>query len=305
MILLRSHHGCSQPRAGFLARAGGADGSCCGHRSVQTALAGEASFSSSSSCYSSAGERWRCLKGGKTKDTASLGGSLQNTMPPAPHIGEENSAAKPISALQSTACSPICAAPASPNPIHPTPAPSRWKEAGGSSPRAPQRGQPRATRSPRCDRSRSLPARSDSSFHGTAWLHNCLLKRKPDTKQKAVFWGANQCVLIPACASLTAPFSTPLSVLFLFSSPGSPGICGVIAGIQPELWGHGALWGCSTGSGTRTLLLVLFQVSSHRSTKHNLLWRGLRSLDKSSLITEGNNPLRKTWRKTFSHAGEK
>lgn len=68
---------------------------------------------------------------------------------------------------------------------------------------------------------------------------------------------------------------------------------------------HGAPWGCSTGSGTRTLLQVLFQVSSHRSTKHNLLWRGLRSLDKSSLITEGNNPLRKTWRKTFSHAGEK
>lgn len=216
-----------------------------------------------------------------------------------------NSTSTPSSALQGAACSPICAAPASPNPIHPTPAPSRWKEAGGSSPRAPRRGQPRAARSPRCDRSRSLPARSDSSFRGTAWLHNCLLKRKPDTKQKAVFWGANQCVLIPACASLTAPFSTPLSVLFLFSSPGSPGICGVIAGIQPELWGHGALWGCSTGSGTRTLLQVLFQVSSHRSTKHNLLWRGLRSLDKSSLITEGNNPLHKTWRKTFSHAGEK
>lgn len=89
VILLRSHHGCSQPRAGFLARAGGADGSCCGHRSVQTALAGEASFSSSSSCYSSAGERWRCLEGGKTKDTPSLGGSLQNMMLPAPHIGEE------------------------------------------------------------------------------------------------------------------------------------------------------------------------------------------------------------------------
>lgn len=89
MILLRSHHGCSQPRAGFLARAGGADGACCGHRSVQTALAGAASFSSSSSCYSSAGERWRCLECGKTKDTPSLGGSLQNTMLPAPHIREE------------------------------------------------------------------------------------------------------------------------------------------------------------------------------------------------------------------------
>lgn len=100
VILLRSHHGCSQPRAGFLARARGADGSCCGHHSVLTALAGEASFSSSSSCYSSAGERRRCLEGGKTKDTPSLGGSLQNTMLPAPHIGEENSAAKPISALQ-------------------------------------------------------------------------------------------------------------------------------------------------------------------------------------------------------------
>lgn len=47
----------------------------------------------------------------------------------------------------------------------------------------PARAAARRWLPPRCNQYCLFSARSDSSFRRTGWLHNCLLKRKPDMKQ--------------------------------------------------------------------------------------------------------------------------
>lgn len=216
--------------------------------------------SSSSSCYSSAGERRRCLECGKTKDTPSLGGSLQNAALPAPRIREEQLR------IETQLCPPkLCLLPAAqfaqlPRPQ--TPSTPRQPRPGGrkrglKSPSPPGTGGRVPLAPPAAIDSARSRRGVTAHFVGQLGFTIACSRGNLIQNNRLFFWGANQCILIPACASLAAPFSTPSLFYFHFPAPAAPGICGAIARIQPELWGRGALWDCSGGSGTGTLLRVL------------------------------------------------